>query len=82
MIAGSTADRMDSPATASDLVTLDKSNEDFALLEVTDLNGAVLASSRPGVALDAGRAGLVPDRRRWATGRDLAGAESASTSSG
>jgi methyl-accepting chemotaxis protein len=52
VIAGSSADRMDSPATVSDLVTLDKSSEDFALLEVTDLTGAVLASSRPGVALD------------------------------
>ena len=52
VVAGSSADRMGSPALASDLVTLDKSNEDFALLEVTDLSGAVLASSRPGVALD------------------------------
>jgi methyl-accepting chemotaxis protein len=52
VIAGSTADRMDSPVTASDLVTLDKSNEDFTLLEVTDLSGAVLASSQPGVAVD------------------------------
>jgi hypothetical protein len=52
VIAGSTADRMDSPATVSDLVTLDKSNEDFTLLEVTDLSGAVLASSQPGVAVD------------------------------
>jgi len=52
VIAGSSADRMDSPATVSDLVTLDKSGEDFTLLEITDLSGAVLASSRPGVALD------------------------------
>jgi methyl-accepting chemotaxis protein len=52
VIAGSTADRMDSPATVSDLVTLDTSNEDFTLLEVTDLSGAVLASSQPGVAVD------------------------------
>jgi methyl-accepting chemotaxis protein len=52
VLAGSTADRMGSPATASDLVTLDKSSADFTLLEVTDLSGAVLASSRPGVGLD------------------------------
>src|SRR6478752_3552853 len=52
VIAGSSADRMGSPALASDLVTLDKSNEDFTLLLVTDLSGAVLASSQPGVAVD------------------------------
>jgi hypothetical protein len=52
VLAGSTADRMGSAATASDLVTLDKSSADFTLLEVTDLSGAVLASSRPGVGLD------------------------------
>jgi len=52
VLAGSTADRMGSPATASDLVTLDKSSADFTLLEVTDLSGAVVASSRPGVGLD------------------------------
>src|SRR4029077_14803621 len=49
VIAGSSADRMDSPATVSDLATLAKSSADFTLLEITDLTGAVLASSQPGV---------------------------------
>jgi len=52
LIAAATSQSLDNPRTATDLVALDGTSDDFLLLEVTDLTGKVLASSRPEVTVD------------------------------
>jgi len=51
-IADASTDRLDNLDTAVDLVAIDKTYGDFRLLEVTDLTGKVLASSRPEDTVD------------------------------
>src|SRR6478752_1813401 len=57
-IAATSSESLDNPATATDLVALDGTSDDFLLLEVTDLTGKVLASSRPEATVD-----LTQDRK-------------------
>ena len=39
--------------TRAELVKIDKVSDDFSLIEITDLTGRVLATSRSGTAIDA-----------------------------
>jgi CheY-like chemotaxis protein len=48
VIAGSAADHLATPETTAELVEFDKTYDDFSLIEVSDLAGSVLSSSRTG----------------------------------
>jgi methyl-accepting chemotaxis protein len=52
VIASTATNRLASPATQAELVKIDKTYGDFSLLEVTDLTGKVLATSRAATTLD------------------------------
>jgi methyl-accepting chemotaxis protein len=51
-LAATSADQLRSPNTRSAVVKVAKSYSDFSLVELTDLTGTVLASSRPGASID------------------------------
>jgi methyl-accepting chemotaxis protein len=51
-LAGQAAGRLGDPATAAALERVDKLYADYRVIEVTDLTGRVLASSRPGTQVD------------------------------
>jgi len=53
VIAETTAGQLSAPATVADLVNTDKIDDDFSLLQITDLSGKVTASSHPGVTIAA-----------------------------
>jgi methyl-accepting chemotaxis protein len=52
VIAGTAADHLSAPQASAELVKTDKAYSDFSLIEITDLTGKVVASSRPGASLD------------------------------
>jgi len=52
MLAAQTSGRLSDPATSALLARTDKAFDDFSLIELTDLSGRVLSTSRPGVSLD------------------------------
>jgi methyl-accepting chemotaxis protein len=52
VLAGESANRLKAGEVRSALSTVDKTYGDFSLIELTDLSGKVLASSRPGASLD------------------------------
>ena len=60
VIAARASGQLDSPATAALLAKIDKTYGDFTVLEVTDLNGKVLASSRAAGAFDPAGADWFP----------------------
>jgi methyl-accepting chemotaxis protein len=53
VLAAASADHLSASETRSALAKVDSTYGDFSVIEVTDLSGKVLASSRPGVSLDA-----------------------------
>jgi methyl-accepting chemotaxis protein len=55
VIAGSAADHLTTPDTTAELVKFDKTYDAFSLIEVTDLAGRALATSRPGAGVDVSR---------------------------
>jgi methyl-accepting chemotaxis protein len=52
VIAGSVSGRLNRPGTAVQLARIDKSSGSYSLIEITDLTGKVLASSRAGAGMD------------------------------
>ena len=74
LIAGSTSDALDTPGLAAGLVAIDKTYGDFRLLEITDLTGEVLASSRPEDTVDLTGEDWFRNRRRRAARDDVVGA--------
>jgi methyl-accepting chemotaxis protein len=52
VIASTAADHLATPETRTELAKFDKTYEDFSLIEITDLTGKVLSTSRAGAGLD------------------------------
>jgi len=89
VIANAAAGDLRSPQTRAELVKIDKISGDFSLIEITDMTGRVLATSRSGTAIDAagqawfrtaaaGRPTLtsptrVGDRIRWIAAHPILG---------
>jgi methyl-accepting chemotaxis protein len=57
VIAGTAADHLTTPETTAELAKFDKFYEDFSLIEITDLTGKPVSTSRPGAGLDVGGQG-------------------------
>ena len=74
--------RLAANQTRSALGALDHNYDEFSLIELTDLNGKVLASSRSGVSIDVAGQDWFQDRRGWSAGGDLAVPPGRSASSG
>ena len=72
VLADAASGQLAADQTRSALGKIDRNYDDFSLIQLTDLNGKVLASSRSGGQHRCRRAGLVPDRRGWPAGGDLA----------
>ncbi|MEP6979637.1 MAG: methyl-accepting chemotaxis protein [Nakamurella sp.] len=51
-LAAATAGNLGTPASTAALTELDANYDDFSFVEITDLTGAVLSSSRPDLAID------------------------------
>jgi methyl-accepting chemotaxis protein len=51
VIGQTSAGRLSSPATAAELAKIDKTYNDYSLLQIADLTGKVTATSRPGVSV-------------------------------
>jgi methyl-accepting chemotaxis protein len=58
LIAATAAGDLSGPETRAALLTLPATSDDYSLVEVTDLTGQVLASSRPGTSID-------PTEEKW-----------------
>ena len=59
VLAHALSGRLATDQTRSALGAVDHTYDEFSLIELTDLTGKVLASSRDGAGIDVGRAGLV-----------------------
>jgi len=52
VVAASAGDQLDSPTLATRLAKIDQASGSYTVIEITDVSGAVLSTSRPGVTLD------------------------------
>ena len=71
VLATAVSPRLATNQTRTALGALDHNYDEFSLIELTDLTGKVLATSRGGVNIDVAGQDWVSGRRGWSAGRHL-----------